>query len=90
MIKIPIELVTLEDDSYHLLVACQINGATGFLVVDTGASKTVLDSNFVTEYTTPSEEQKIKSHGVGEEQFATPMCFNRFIDLKCHVSAILQ
>ncbi len=73
MIKIPIELVTLEDDSYHLLVACQINGIAGFLVVDTGASKTVLDSNFVNEYTTLSEEQKIKSHGVGEEQFATQL-----------------
>ncbi len=73
MIKIPIEVITLEDDSYHLLVACRINDSQNFLVIDTGASKTVLDANFVTDYTVAADEQKIKSQGVGDEQFVTQM-----------------
>ncbi len=73
MIKIPFEIVVLEDESYHLLVACSIGGKSSFLVIDTGASKTVFDSNFITDYSLPDEEQKIKSQGVGEEQFVTQM-----------------
>lgn len=44
MIKIPLEILTLEDGSYHLLIAVLLNGElSGKMVVDTGASKTVID-----------------------------------------------
>lgn len=45
MTKIPLEIITLEDASYHLLVKVVLDGSLeGKMVVDTGASKTVIDS----------------------------------------------
>lgn len=45
MIKIPLEILTLEDNSYHLLVNAALgNTLNGKMVVDTGASKTVIDA----------------------------------------------
>lgn len=45
MTKIPLEILTLEDGSYHLLINIVINdNLRGKMVVDTGASKTVIDT----------------------------------------------
>ena len=40
---IPIELVELEDCSYHLIVKVDIDGIAGDMIIDTGASVTVAD-----------------------------------------------
>lgn len=46
MIKIPLEILTLEDGSYHLLIDTVINDEIqGKMILDTGASRTVLDAN---------------------------------------------
>lgn len=45
-VEIPIEILELEADSYHILVYCEIDKTKALFVIDTGASKTVLDSNF--------------------------------------------
>lgn len=42
-IKIPLELVTLEDNSYHLIVKVEIDQVQGDMIIDTGASVTVVD-----------------------------------------------
>ncbi|PVX49829.1 aspartyl protease [Balneicella halophila] len=45
MMKIPLEILTLEDNSYHLLIDVLINDEIhGKMVVDTGASRTVIDA----------------------------------------------
>ncbi|PKQ61407.1 hypothetical protein BZG02_15745 [Labilibaculum filiforme] len=74
-IEIPIEIIELENESFHLLVRCKVNSNhEGDLVIDTGASKTVLDRNFVPAYTV-SEHQtsEIKSRGLGEGSLNTEM-----------------
>ncbi len=87
MIEIPIELITLEDDSYHLLVPCNVNGCNSFLVIDTGASKTVFDNNFVTRYSAIPNQEPIKSQGVGEEQITSELVeINQFIVGDTHSS----
>lgn len=40
---IPVELVELEDSSYHLIVKVDIDGIAGDMIIDTGASVTVAD-----------------------------------------------
>lgn len=47
IIDIPLNLIKLEDDSYHILVEASFNSQfSGNLIIDTGASKTVLDQEF--------------------------------------------
>ncbi len=46
MTEIPLEILKLEDDSYHLLIEVFINKEIkGKMVVDTGASRTVIDTS---------------------------------------------
>lgn len=40
---VPLVVVELEQDSYHLLVRAKINGNEAYLIVDTGASSSVID-----------------------------------------------
>lgn len=74
-IVVPIEIIELETQSFHLLVSCQIsNDLSGDLVIDTGASKTVLDRNFVTNYElVENEDSAIQSKGLGEGSINTEM-----------------
>jgi hypothetical protein len=44
--EIPLLLIALEDENYHLLIdATFLNGENGKWVLDTGASKSVFDIN---------------------------------------------
>lgn len=64
MVKIPLEILTLEDESYHLLVSVTINGdIQGKMVVDTGASRTVVDASLAFD-ADESKEQPYTS-GIG-------------------------
>ena len=40
---VAVEIVGLEDNSYHLIVPVEINGIQGDMIIDTGASVTVVD-----------------------------------------------
>ncbi|MGL5681539.1 MAG: aspartyl protease family protein [Marinifilaceae bacterium] len=46
---VPIEIVTLEDNSYHVLVNVQLDGESGAMIIDTGASVSVVDRRIITE-----------------------------------------
>jgi len=41
--NIPLELMNIEGDGYHLMIDAEVNGKPVRLLVDTGASKTVFD-----------------------------------------------
>ena len=41
--NIPLELMNIEGDGYHLMIKAEVNGKPVRLLVDTGASKTVFD-----------------------------------------------
>jgi len=46
---IPLEIVTLQEGSYHVFLKVKVNKRMIRVLLDTGASKTVLDQNFVKE-----------------------------------------
>jgi len=46
-ITVPITLINLNDDGFHLLVEIVIFGAKCWAVVDTGASRSVFDKGFI-------------------------------------------
>lgn len=45
--SIPLTLINLQDDGFHLLVEIVVFGGRHFAVVDTGASRTVFDTNLI-------------------------------------------
>lgn len=49
-ISIPLILISLQDDGFHLLVEIVVFGQKLFAVVDTGASRSVFDKTFVKEH----------------------------------------
>ncbi len=50
-IIIPIKLINVEGDGFHLLAHVELNGKAAALLIDTGASKTVLDINRINNFT---------------------------------------
>lgn len=49
-ISIPLILISLQDDGFHLLVEIVVFGQKLFAVVDTGASRSVFDKTFLKEH----------------------------------------
>ena len=49
-IAVPIQLINLNEDGFHLLVEITAFGSKHLAVVDTGASRTVFDKRFVEEH----------------------------------------
>ncbi len=49
-ISVPLILIDLQDDGFHLLVEIVVFGKTILAVVDTGASRSVFDKTFVTTH----------------------------------------
>lgn len=45
----PVEIVKLEDNSFHLLVKVEIDGIAGDMIIDTGASVTVISQDLFPE-----------------------------------------
>lgn len=65
--KIKIELVELEEDSFHIVTSVELpNSDIGYMIIDTGASKTVFDREFLgenVEYV--DNESDLQSGGLG-------------------------
>ena len=53
-VTVPIQIIDLHEDGYHLLVEVGINGNIFILVLDTGASKTAFDHEILLESDTGS------------------------------------
>jgi len=49
-IGVPLILISLQDDGFHLLVEIVVFGQKLLAVVDTGASRSVFDSTFITTH----------------------------------------
>ncbi|HNW50055.1 MAG TPA: retropepsin-like aspartic protease [Prolixibacteraceae bacterium] len=72
-IEIPLRLVELENENYHIMVETHFaDGFRGMWIVDTGASRTVLDSN-LESYFIPVETPltEMESMGIGSEKLDT-------------------
>ncbi|MDA3880010.1 MAG: retropepsin-like aspartic protease [Prolixibacteraceae bacterium] len=70
---IPIQLIELEDENYHILVEGEFNNNNILQwVVDTGASKTVFDANLAEHFETDElEATEVQSAGIGEGHVET-------------------
>jgi hypothetical protein len=67
---VPLLLVNLQDDGFHLLVEIVVFGESVFAVVDTGASRSVFDKSFLERHIVP-EENVVKPKQV--ENYATTL-----------------
>ncbi|HDR52654.1 MAG TPA: hypothetical protein ENN90_13725 [Mariniphaga anaerophila] len=72
-IKIPLQIMELENDNYHLVVCSVFNdNSPGYWVVDTGASRTVFDKNLEKQYVISEEEaDQLHTAGIGEKPIET-------------------
>jgi hypothetical protein len=67
MARIPIELIELENQNYHLLVEGKFEDSEkGYWIIDTGASKTVFDKGLEQYYKIidPGFEEEYQSAGI--------------------------
>ena len=66
-IELPINIVSIEGDGFHLIAEGCINGKTARFVVDTGASRTVFDKDRILSYIDDPEfsEKEGISAGIG-------------------------
>lgn len=67
--KIPIEIIELDDTSFHLFVKGSVNGASCDFIIDTGASKSVFAMNLIGDMldTTPMMQPDVQSTGISAE-----------------------
>ena len=63
-IKIPIEVVELEDNSFHIIATLQIGSIEGDFIIDTGAYVTVIDKLTPFSYEPLEDVSEINSGGV--------------------------
>jgi len=67
---IPLTLINLNDDGFHLLVEIVVYGQKHFAVLDTGASRSVFDAGFTAKYnSSPISEHEVPA----DETFATTL-----------------
>jgi predicted aspartyl protease len=64
-ISVPLTLINLQDDGFHLLVEIVVFGQKLLAVVDTGASRSVFDKTFI--------ETHVKDLDATEESHATTL-----------------
>jgi len=62
---LPVKLIIIEDDGFHLIVKIKINNKVAHLLVDTGASRTVFDINKKQKFIKEQKLIKNKSFATG-------------------------
>ena len=67
MIEIPINIISIEGDGFHIVTDGLVNGKSARFVVDTGASRTVFDKDRILNYINNPEfaEKEGLSAGIG-------------------------
>ncbi len=63
--KIPIELIDLHGDGIHMAISVHINNEPARLILDTGASRTVFDSNRLEKFVHQPEFQPNEQPSTG-------------------------
>ena len=57
MICIPLDIIPIEEDGFHIFVEALVNGKPARLLVDTGASRTVFDEERIKSFLVPKRGQ---------------------------------
>jgi len=88
MIEIPLQIIELEHENYHILIEGNFeDGSLSCWIIDTGASKTVLDKNLSSYYEMIDSDdmEDFQSAGINQGMTETSVAklnFLRFGDLK--------
>ncbi len=59
--KVPIKILPIEDDGFHLMTTVKINEKKANLIIDTGASRTVFDETLIKKFL-PKEYDKFEKN----------------------------
>lgn len=62
---IPIQILDIEGDGFHLMIAASVNNVPVDLLIDTGASRTVFDRNQIEELVTDAELKRDETTSTG-------------------------
>ena len=87
MIEIPLNIIELEQENYHILIEGSFeDGTPSCWIIDTGASKTVLDKNLSSYYENLESDdlEDYQSAGINQGMMETSvgkLTFLRFGDL---------
>lgn len=57
-ISIPLRLISIDKEGFHLMVKVKLNGKIARMVLDTGASKTVFDNHKIRKYLKAEQFEK--------------------------------
>ncbi|MGZ5304884.1 MAG: retropepsin-like aspartic protease, partial [Bacteroidia bacterium] len=70
IIELPIEVISIKDEGYHLFVVVMVNEQPIRLLLDTGASRTVFDMEVIQQVCADIEleENEDKATGLGSSQ----------------------
>lgn len=65
--EIPFDILTIDNEGFHIMTKGKINDKDANFIIDTGASQTVFDKNLINDFTEPSpvEHKKGVSASVG-------------------------
>ena len=63
--KIPLKVISIQERGFHTLLKIKINGKSARMVLDTGASQTVLDKNRVHRFVDEKEFEKNEALSTG-------------------------
>lgn len=69
-IKIPLEIVEIDANSYHIFLSAVINDVNRDILIDTGASRTVFNQEYMSA-TTNIEADEVVSSGLGPGKIDT-------------------
>ncbi len=71
--EIPFQVISIENDGFHLLTQGTINGKAATFLIDTGASRSVFDENAIKKYLNESrfEDNEKLSTGLGTNTMPT-------------------
>lgn len=47
IVRLPIQIIPIDEDGFHMIVKGEINGLQATLLIDTGASRTVFDRSWI-------------------------------------------
>jgi hypothetical protein len=80
---VPFKILSLDAEGFHLMIKVKINGKSANLIIDTGASKTVLDRTRVSKYV---KEKDFISHdklssGLGTNSMESQMTLLKKISI---------
>ncbi|MES2558721.1 MAG: retropepsin-like aspartic protease [Bacteroidota bacterium] len=89
---IPLDIIELEPQNYHIFINIEIEGNTCRMLVDTGASKTVFDADRVLRFVKADKikPNESKSVGLGVADMETKVVTLRNIAMKKFTSKKME